>query len=160
MVIGLYEGSKSKAKAEADGLTVMSNADAAKAADIIMFTLPDPIQGKIYEEDVAPNLEAGNMIMFAHGFNVRYGFVVAPENVDVTMVAPKAPGHRVREVFVEGSGVPGLLAVHQDATGNAKRLHLLTPRALAVRVPAFWKQPSRKRPRPIFSASRPFSVVA
>jgi len=124
VAIGLYEGSKSKAKAEAEGLKVMSNADAAKWADMIMFTLPDPIQAKVYEEDVAPNLEAGNMLMFAHGFNVRYGFIQAPANVDVTMVAPKAPGHRVREVFVEGSGVPGLLAVHQDATGNAKALAL------------------------------------
>lgn len=124
VAIGLYEGSKSKAKAEAAGLTVMSNADAAKWADMIMFTLPDPIQAKVYEEDVAPNLEAGNMLMFAHGFNVRYGFIQAPANVDVTMVAPKAPGHRVREVFTEGSGVPGLLAVHQDATGNAKALAL------------------------------------
>jgi len=124
VAIGLYEGSKSKAKAEAEGLKVMSNADAAKWADMIMFTLPDPIQAKVYEEDVAPNLEAGNMLMFAHGFNVRYGFIQAPANVDVTMVAPKAPGHRVREVFLEGSGVPGLLAVHQDATGNAKALAL------------------------------------
>ncbi len=124
VVVGLYQGSGSKAKAEADGLTVLSNAEAAKAADIIMFTLPDPIQGKVYEEDVAPNLEAGNMLMFAHGFNVRYGFIVAPDDVDVTMVAPKAPGHRVREVFVEGSGVPGLLAVHQDATGHAKEIAL------------------------------------
>jgi len=124
VAIGLYEGSKSKAKAEAEGLKVMSNADAAKWADMIMFTLPDPIQAKVYEEDIAPNLEAGNMLMFAHGFNVRYGFIQAPANVDVTMVAPKAPGHRVREVFVEGSGVPGLLAVHQDATGNAKALAL------------------------------------
>lgn len=124
VAVGLYEGSKSKAKAEADGLTVMSNADAAKWADMIMFTLPDPIQAKVYEEDVAPNLKAGDMLMFAHGFNIRYGFIQAPENVDVTMVAPKAPGHRVREVFMEGSGVPGLLAVHQDSTGNAKAVAL------------------------------------
>lgn len=124
VVVGLYEGSKSKAKAEADGLTVMSNADAAKWANMIMFTLPDPIQANVYEEEVAPNLEAGDMLMFAHGFNVRYGFIQAPANVDVTMVAPKAPGHRVREVFIEGSGVPGLLAVHQDATGSAKSVAL------------------------------------
>lgn len=124
VVVGLYEGSKSKAKAEADGLKVLDNAEAAKWADMIMFTLPDPIQARVYEEEVAPNLEAGNMLMFAHGFNVRYGFIQAPDNVDVTMVAPKAPGHRVREVFIEGSGVPGLMAVHQDATGNAKDLAL------------------------------------
>lgn len=117
--VGLYEGSKSKAKAEADGLRVLSNADAAAEADFIMFTLPDPIQGKVYEEDVKPNLKPGDTLMFAHGFNVRYGFIVAPENVDVSMIAPKAPGHRVREVFIEGSGVPGLVAIHQDASGNA-----------------------------------------
>ncbi len=119
VVVGLYEGSKSKAKAEADGLRVLSNAEAAKEADFIMFTLPDPIQGKVYEEDVAPNLKAGDTLMFAHGFNIRYGQITPPENVDVSMVAPKAPGHRVREVFVEGSGVPALVAIHQDASGNA-----------------------------------------
>ncbi|MFN2200692.1 MAG: ketol-acid reductoisomerase [Caldilineaceae bacterium] len=117
--VGLYEGSKSWPKAEAAGLTVMSNADAAAEADMIMMVLPDPIQAKVYEEDIAPNLNDGDTLMFAHGFNVRYGFIVAPENVDVSMVAPKAPGHRVREVFVEGSGVPALVAVHQDASGNA-----------------------------------------
>ncbi len=119
VVVGLYEGSKSKAKAEADGLRVLSNAEAAKAADFIMFTLPDPIQGKVYEEDVAPNLKAGDTLMFAHGFNIRYGQITPPQDVDVSMVAPKAPGHRVREVFVEGSGVPALVAIHQDASGNA-----------------------------------------
>lgn len=124
VVVGLYDGSKSKTKAEADGLSVLSNADAAKWADMIMFTLPDPIQAKVYEEEIAPNLKDGDMIMFAHGLNVRYGFIQAPKDVDVTMVAPKAPGHRVREVFMEGSGVPGLLAIHQDATGNAKALAL------------------------------------
>jgi ketol-acid reductoisomerase len=117
--VGLYEGSKSWPKAEAAGLKVMSNADAAAEADMIMMVLPDPIQAKVYEEDIAPNLGEGDTLMFAHGFNVRYGFIVAPENVDVSMVAPKAPGHRVREVFVEGSGVPSLVAVHQDASGNA-----------------------------------------
>ena len=119
VVVGLYEGSKSKAKAEADGLRVLSNAEAAKEADFIMFTLPDPIQGKVYEEDVAPNLKAGDTLMFAHGFNIRYGQITPPQDVDVSMVAPKAPGHRVREVFVEGSGVPALVAIHQDASGNA-----------------------------------------
>lgn len=117
--IGLYEGSKSKAKAEADGLRVLSNAEAAAEADFIMIVLPDPIQGEVYEKDIAPNLKAGDTIMFAHGFNIRFGQIVPPENVDVSMVAPKAPGHRVREVFTEGSGVPALVAVHQDATGNA-----------------------------------------
>ena len=117
--VGLHEGSKSKAKAEADGLRVVSNAQAAAEADFIMLLLPDPIQAKVYEEDVAPNLKAGDTLMFAHGFNIRYGFISPPADIDVSMVAPKAPGHRVREVFIEGSGVPGLVAVHQDASGNA-----------------------------------------
>ena len=117
--IGLHEGSRSKAKAEADGLRVLSVADAAREADMIMIVIPDPIQGNVYEEEIAPNLASGNTLMFAHGFNVRYGFIIAPDNVDVSMVAPKAPGHRVREVFIEGSGVPALVAIHQDASGNA-----------------------------------------
>lgn len=117
--VGLYEGSKSKAKAEADGLRVVSNAEAAAEADIIMVVLPDPIQGEVYEKDIAPGLKAGDTLMFAHGFNIRFGQIVPPADVDVSMVAPKAPGHRVREVFQEGSGVPALVAIHQDATGNA-----------------------------------------
>ena len=117
--VGLYPGSKSWAKAEADGLKVMTVADAAAEADMIMFTLPDPVQSKVYAEDVLPNLKPGDTLMFAHGFNIRFGFIQPPANVDVTMVAPKAPGHRVREVFKEGSGVPALVAVHQDATGKA-----------------------------------------
>ncbi len=117
--VGLYPGSKSWAKAEAAGLRVVSTADAAAEADMIMFTLPDPIQSKVYAEDVAPNLKDGDTLMFAHGFNIRYGFIQPPANVDVSMVAPKAPGHRVREVFKEGSGVPALVAVHQDYSGKA-----------------------------------------
>lgn len=117
--VGLYEGSKSWAKAEADGLRVMTNAQAAAEADMIMMVLPDPIQAKVYEADIAPNLKEGDTLMFAHGFNIRYGFIQPPANIDVTMVAPKAPGHRVREVFKEGSGVPALVAIHQDFTGKA-----------------------------------------
>ncbi len=117
--IGLHAGSKSKAKAEADGLRVLSVADATKEANIIMIVIPDPIQGNVYEAEIAPNLKAGDTLMFAHGFNIRFGFIQAPANVDVSMVAPKAPGHRVREVFKEGSGVPALVAIHQDASGKA-----------------------------------------
>jgi ketol-acid reductoisomerase len=117
--VGLYPGSKSWAKAEADGLRVLSNAEACAEADMIMVTLPDPIQAKVYEEDIAPNLKPGDTLMFAHGFNIRFGFIQPPANIDVSMVAPKAPGHRVREVFKEGSGVPALVAVHQDASGKA-----------------------------------------
>ncbi len=117
--VGLHDGSKSKAKAEADGLRVLSNAEAAAEADVIMMLLPDPLQAQVYEADVAPTLKAGDTLMFAHGFNIRYGFISPPDFVNVSMVAPKAPGHRVREVFIEGSGVPGLVAVHHDASGNA-----------------------------------------
>jgi len=124
VVVGLYPSSKSWAKAEADGLTVMATSEAVAAADIVMMLAPDTIIPTIYEQDVAPNLAAGNMLMFAHGFSIHYGQVVPPEDVDVTMIAPKAPGHRVRAIFPEGQGVPGLLAIHQDATGNAKALAL------------------------------------
>lgn len=117
--IGLYPGSKSWAKAEADGLRVLGAAEACAEADMIMVTLPDPIQGKVYEQEIAPNLKAGDTLMFAHGFNIRFGMIQPPAEIDVTMVAPKAPGHRVREVFKEGSGVPALVAVHQDASGKA-----------------------------------------
>ncbi|MEM9729746.1 MAG: ketol-acid reductoisomerase [Myxococcota bacterium] len=117
--VGLQEGSASKAKAESAGLAVASVADAAREADIIMILAPDTAQPAIYAEHIAPNLQAGNMLMFAHGFNIRYGTIEPPKDVDVAMVAPKSPGHRVRETYQEGGGVPALLAVHQDATGNA-----------------------------------------
>jgi ketol-acid reductoisomerase len=117
--VGLYPGSKSWAKAEEAGLRVASVADAAREADIVMLLVPDTTQAKVYREDIAPNLQPGNTLMFAHGFNIRYDQIVPPEGVDVSLVAPKAPGHRVREVFTQGGGVPGLVAVHQDASGNA-----------------------------------------
>jgi len=117
--VGLHPGSKSKAKAEADGLRVLSVADAVKEANVIMVVIPDPIQGNVYEKEIAPNLNPGDTLMFAHGFNIRFGFIQPPANIDVSMVAPKAPGHRVREVFKEGSGVPALVAIHQDASGKA-----------------------------------------
>lgn len=130
VIIGLHEGSKSKAKAEADGLTVMSVADATGAADIVMILIPDTKQAAVYAEAVGPNLKPGSMLMFAHGFNIHFKQIVPPENVDVAMVAPKAPGHRVREVFTQGEGTPGLLAVEQDASGNAKPLALAYARAI------------------------------
>lgn len=119
VVVGLHEGSKSKPKAEANGLTVLSVAEATKKADVIMVLIPDTIQAKVYAEHIAPNLEAGNTLMFAHGFNIRFEQIKPPADVDVSMVAPKAPGHRVREVFTEGGGVPGLVAVEQDPSGEA-----------------------------------------
>ncbi|HMP41760.1 MAG TPA: ketol-acid reductoisomerase [Roseiflexaceae bacterium] len=119
VVVGLYEGSKSRAKAEAAGLKVLNVADAAAAAQIIMIVTPDTGQAALYQSEIAPHLTPGKTLMFAHGFNIRFGQIVPPEGVDVSMVAPKAPGHRVREVFTQGGGVPALVAVHQDASGNA-----------------------------------------
>ncbi len=122
--VGLKAGSASAEKARKSGLEVGSVADVSKWADVIMILAPDTTQPAIYEQHIAPHLTAGKMLMFAHGFNIRYGTIQCPAGVDVTMIAPKAPGHRVREVFVEGGGTPGLLAIHQDATGNAKALAL------------------------------------
>jgi ketol-acid reductoisomerase len=118
--VGLRPGSKSWAKAQGAGLEVQSVADAAAWADTIMLLAPDTSQAAIYNQSVAPHLKAGKTLMFAHGFNIRYATIAPPPEVDVSMVAPKAPGHRVREVFVEGGGTPALLAVHQDASGQAK----------------------------------------
>ena len=129
--VGLAEGSASRRKAEAAGLNVQTVAKAAEWADVIMLLTPDTTQPKIFRE-IAPHLTAGNMLMFAHGFNIRYGCIAPPPNVDVTMVAPKAPGHRVREVFQEGGGTPALLAVHQDSTGHAKSLALAYAKALGA----------------------------
>ena len=130
VVIGLHEGSRSKAKAEADGLNVFTVAEAAAQADIVMVLIPDTLQGSVYEEHIAPNLKEGAMLMFAHGFNIHFKEIVPPASVDVAMVAPKAPGHRVREVFTEGAGTPGLIAIEQDASGNAKALGLSYAKAI------------------------------
>jgi len=122
--IGLYEGSKSWQKAEADGFTVMSSADAAADADVVMMLVPDHIQKRLYNEAVAPNLSEGNVLMFAHGFNIHFGHIQPPDSVDVAMIAPKGPGHIVRDMYTEGIGVPALLAVHQDVSGKAKDVAL------------------------------------
>ena len=119
VVVGLLETSRSREKAANDGLRVTSVAEAAAAADVVMILAPDHVQADLYNESIAPHLEAGNTLMFAHGFNVRFGEIVAPDTVDVSMVAPKSPGHRVREVYQEGAGTPALVAVEQDASGNA-----------------------------------------
>ena len=124
VVVGLPESSKSRAKAEASGLTVLSVAEAARQANIIMILVPDTLQAQVYEESIAPYLEPGDTLMFAHGFNIRFEQIQPPASVDVSMVAPKAPGHRVREVFEEGAGTPALIAVAQDASGNAKAVAL------------------------------------
>ena len=130
VIIGLHEGSRSKAKAEADGLQVFTVAEATKRADIVMVLIPDTRQGSVYEEHIAPNLKTGAMLMFAHGFNIHFKEIVPPASVDVAMVAPKAPGHRVREVFTEGAGTPGLVAIEQDASGNAKAMGLAYAKAI------------------------------
>ncbi len=130
VVVGLHESSKSRAKAEADGLRVLSVAEAAHEADIVMILIPDHKQTEVYYQDIAVNLVPGNTLMFAHGFNIRFGQITPPEGVDVSMVAPKAPGHRVREVFTEGAGVPGLLAVEVDASGQAEAVALAYARGI------------------------------
>ena len=117
--VGLYEGSKSREKAEKQGLTVKTNAEAAKWADIIMILINDELQADMYKKDIEPNLNEGDMLMSAHGFNIHFGLITPPKFVDVTMIAPKAPGHTVRSEFLEGKGVPMLIAVEQDATGKA-----------------------------------------
>ena len=126
------DGSRSRAKAEADGLTVTSGAEAAAWADVVMVLAPDTKQRAIYDESIAPNLQPGNMLMFAHGFNIRYKTIAPPADIDVTLIAPKAPGHRVREVFLEGGGTPALIAVAQDATGGARNLAMSYAKGLGV----------------------------
>ena len=119
VIIGLYEGSKSWGRAEEQGFEVYTAAEAAKRADIIMILINDELQADMYKRDIEPNLEDGNMLMFAHGFNIHFGCITPPKNVDITMVAPKGPGHTVRSEYQAGKGVPCLVAVAQDATGKA-----------------------------------------
>ena len=130
--VGLPTSSESRAKAKASGLTVGTVAEVAAWADVIMILAPDTVQPEVYKKEVAPHLSAGKTLMFAHGFNIRFGTITPPSNVDVTMIAPKAPGHRVREVFVEGGGTPALLAIHQDASGSAKQLALSYGKAIGA----------------------------
>ena len=130
VIVGLHEGSKSRAKAEEAGLKTGTVAEAAEQSDVVMMLCPDTTQPQVYKDFVEPHLLPGKTLMFAHGFNIHYKTIVPPDSVDVSMVAPKAPGHRMREVFVKGSGVPGLLAVHQDATGNAAAIGLAYARGV------------------------------
>ena len=144
VIIGLYEGSKSKAKAEAQGFKVYNTAEAAKMADIIMILINDEKQADMYKKDIEPNLEEGNMLMFAHGFNIHYGCIVPPKFVDVTMIAPKAPGHTVRSEYQAGKGT---WLWHTLLASAAQEL-------------AFWRPLSVPRPRPTCSASRQFCAAA
>src|ERR1700746_1291680 len=130
VVVGLPEGSASRAKAEKDGVTVKTPAEAAASADAIMILAPDTKQPKLYHDAIEPHLTPGKTLMFAHGFNIRFGAIKPAKTVDVSMIAPKAPGHRVREVFTEGGGTPALLAVEQDASGSAKALALAYAKGL------------------------------
>ncbi|MFQ5648983.1 MAG: ketol-acid reductoisomerase [bacterium] len=130
VVVGLRKESRSWAKAEADGLRVMTPREATEAADVVMVLLPDPAQPAVYENDVLPNLQAGNALAFAHGFNIHFNQILPPEEVDVFMIAPKGPGHLVRRVFTQGGGVPCLLAVHQDASKIARQLALAYARGI------------------------------
>lgn len=120
VIVGLYPGSKSAAKAEAEGLTVKSVSAAAAAADLIMILLPDEVQKIVYQEEIAPNLKPGKVLLFAHGFNIHFAQIVPPADVDVVMVAPKGPGHLVRRTYEQGEGVPCLFAIYQDASGHAR----------------------------------------
>jgi ketol-acid reductoisomerase len=124
VAVGLYEGSRSWEAAQEAGLTVMPVAEAAAWADVVMILVPEPVQPPLYEEAIAPGLKAGDTLMFAHGFNIRYSQIVPPPDVDVSMIAPKSPGHRVRELYQDGQGTPALLAVYQDVSGQAKELAL------------------------------------
>jgi len=125
VIVGLYEGSKSIELVKKDGLKVTSVADAAKKADIIQILIPDEVQGRVYSRDgIEENLQEGNVLMFSHGFNIHFGQIVPPENVDVIMIAPKSPGQMVRKMYTEGKGVPNLIAVFQDYSGKAKEIAL------------------------------------
>ena len=151
VIVGLYEGSKSWAKAEAAGLKVMTAAEAAKAADIIMILINDEKQAELYKNDIAPNLTEGKALAFAHGFNIHYQQIIPPKDVDVFMIAPKGPGHTVRSEYVEGKGVP-----RYTRTPPARRRTsaLRTRRVSAAAGPACLKPPSRLRPRPTSLANR------
>ena len=130
--VGLPLTSRSREKAAAAGLTVGTVGDVARWADVVMILIPDTSQPKVYREEIEPNLEPGNLLMFAHGFNIRFGTITVRPDVDVSMVAPKSPGHRVRELFVEGAGTPALFAIHQDASGKARALTLSYAKGLGV----------------------------
>ncbi|MGB7217412.1 MAG: ketol-acid reductoisomerase [Vicinamibacterales bacterium] len=130
--VGLPAASKSREKAKAAGLTVGDVGDVTKWADVIMVLVPDTTQADLYRDQIAPNLAPGKLLLFAHGFNIRFGTITVRPDVDVAMVAPKAPGHRVREVFVEGGGTPALLAIHQDATGQARTVALSYAKGIGV----------------------------
>jgi len=130
VIVGLYPESRSRQVARAAGLTVDNVPEVTRQADVLMVVIPDHVQGEVYRQEIAPNLKPGTALMFAHGFSIHYREVLPPKEVDVMMVAPKAPGHRMREQFIEGIGVPGLLAIHQDASGRAREIGLAYARGI------------------------------
>jgi ketol-acid reductoisomerase len=130
VTVGLRPGSRSRAAAERDGFAPLEPAAAARWADVIMILAPDLEQAALFRDELAPNMRPGQLLLFAHGFAIRFGWITPPAGVDVAMVAPKAPGHRVREVFLEGAGVPALIAIHADATGQARALTLAYAKGL------------------------------
>ena len=160
VIVGLRAGSPSAERAKAAGLDVRPVAVAAAAADTIMMLVPDQDGRAIYERDVAPGLAPGKTLMFAHGFNIHYGEIAAPDGVDVTMVAPKSPGHLVRSEYEAGRGVPALVAVHQDASGHRWPMPSPMHWGSAAPAPACSRPRSARRPRPTSSASRPCSAAA
>ena len=154
VIIGLYEGSKSWKRAEEQGFKVYTAAEAAKQADIIMILINDEKQADMYKKDIEPNLEEGNMLMFAHGFNIHFGCIVPPKNVDVTMIAPKAPGHTVRSEYQAGKGTPCLVAVEKRLTEHLHMVLLLVEQELV-----FLKQHSVQKQKQTSSVSRLFSAA-
>ena len=159
VIIGLYEGSKSWAKAEAQGFEVYTAAEAAKRADIIMILINDEKQAKMYKESIAPNLEPGNMLMFAHGFAIHFGQIIPPKDVDVVMIAPKGPGHTVRSQYQEAKAFLVSSLLSRTLQARLMTLVLLMLSVLAAPEPVFWRQPSRLRQRLTCSASRLFCAA-
>jgi ketol-acid reductoisomerase len=159
VMVGLYEGSSSWQKAESEGLSVKTVADATAAADFVMILLPDEVQKAIYLDQIKPNLKAGDVLAFAHGFNIHFAQVVPPADVDVVMIAPKGPGHLVRRVYTQGQGVPGLFAIFQDATGQARDRAMAYAHGIGCTRAGIWKPPSAKKPKPIYLANKPYCVV-
>lgn len=160
VAIGLREGSKSRPKAEEAGFKVLTNAEAAKWADVIMLLAPDTSQAQIFSEDIEPNLEGGNALFFGHGLNIHFGLIKPAENITIGMVAPKGPGHLVRRQFVDGKGVPCLIATEQDPKGRVTTFPCPTLRQSVALVRVLFRPPSRTRPRPTSSVSRLCSAVA
>ena len=152
--VALREGSSSREKAQEAGLRVLTVPEAASEADVVVVLLPDTEQARVYESEIAPHLRDGDALLFAHGFNIRFGQIKPPPGVDVIMVAPKGPGHLVRRTYTEGGGVPSLVAVAQDASGKAHALALSYANAIGATRAASSTRRSRRRPRPTCSESR------